>query len=67
METRSYIGYEDLPENFNGDITIFHELISDIKAKNNVKFVHIIISKEYKRITVVPAFNMVGDMITYTR
>lgn len=67
METRSYIGYEDLPADFNGDITIFHELISDIKVKNKVKFVHIIISREHRRITVIPAFNMVGDMITYTK
>lgn len=67
METKCYIGYEDLPADFDGDITKFNELISDVKVKNNIKFVHIIISKEYRRITIIPSFNSVGDMITYTK
>lgn len=67
MELKCYIGCEDLPVDFDGDITKFNTLISDIKSKNHVKFVHIIISKEYNHITVVPSLNSVGDMITYTK
>lgn len=68
MKEISYIiGYDNLADDFDGDIVKYAKLIEDIKEKNGVRYVQIIIGRDSKTITVIPFEFGFGDSITYTK